>query len=476
MKVILINPAYSLYGGIRGVGGHSPPINLCYLAGYAKQQHKDVEFKILDAETTNLSHEKTADEVQRYLPDLIGITTTTCGFDSAIILIKKLKTRLQKTPIIIGGAHASALPEHSILESNADFASIGEAEITFSEIISQIKVSEKNWHKINGLAYRDADDTIKITELRELIPNLDTLPFPARDLLDNNLYTPSPTKRVRLGPYTLLSTSRGCPCSCKFCANQTIWKNKFRYRSPNNIIREIKECINKYGIRSYNLTDEYFTSDKKRVMEFCLSIIKENIDISWACLSRAEKLDKETLEAMKGAGCKEISFGIESGDNKILKKMNKHLDLNEASKVICLTEKCGIRTHASYMIGYLDETEETIKKTIKLSKRLNSFAAAFFIASPLPGTAFYQEALDKGYIRSDISWINYGTLSNKEPVLTMPELDSATILKWHRRAIRAFYVSPRHIVKRLIKMRGWHDILNIYEGIKLLFNIKNRQN
>lgn len=473
MKVILINPTFNRYGGLEGHGGNQLPINLCYLAAYARQQHPDVEFSLLDSEIRGLSHEETVDEVASFSPNLIGISANTCVFDSVIGLTGQLKARLPKVQIIIGGPHPSALPERSLLESRADFVAVGEGELTFAELISQIRRGDDDWSKINGLVYRDEFGNVMRNPPRELIKDLDKLPFPARDLVDNNLYSPAPTKRVSLGPNTLLTTSRGCPFKCGFCAARTVWTRAVRFRKPDNVVAEIEECVDKYGIRSFNLTDELFTVNKKRVIRICRLICERKLDVKWVCSARAERLDRETLEAMKEAGCREISFGIESGNQEILKRIDKSLDLGEAEHVIRLTKKVGITTHASYIMGYLGETEETMRDTIRFAKKLNTDIAAFFIASPLPGTPFYQEALEKGYLRSDASWINYSPLSNQESVLSLPNLSSTVIRKWHRKAIRSYYLRPAYIILRLSSIiRHWHDIRNLFEGLKLFLRIK----
>ncbi|MEW6740170.1 MAG: radical SAM protein [Nitrospirota bacterium] len=472
MKVLLINPAFNRYGGLQGHGGSMVPINLCYLAAYARKAHPDVEFKILDSEILSLSHEETVREAEKFSPGLIGISANTCVFDSVINLSHQLKARLPKVPIIIGGPHPSALPEGSLFESKADFVGIGEGEITFSELISHIKKRDNDWSKIDGIGYRNEYGEVKINPPRSLIKDLDIIPFPARDFVDNNLYSPAPTKRVSLGPNTLLTTSRGCPYNCGFCGARTVWTRGIRTRSTKNIIEEIEECVGKYGIRSFNLTDEFFTAKKNRVLDICRAICERKFNISWVCFARAQGLDKETLEAIKEAGCKELSFGIESGNEEILKKIDKSLDLKEAERVIRLTKKVGIKTHASYIMGYLNETEETMRDTIRLAKKLNTDIAAFFIASPLPGTPFYHEALQKGYIRSNASWINYSPLSNQDSVLSMPDLNAEVIRKWHRKAIRSYYLRPSYMLRRLLALRNWNEVKNLIEGLKLFFKIK----
>ncbi|MFQ5685052.1 MAG: B12-binding domain-containing radical SAM protein [Candidatus Scalindua sp.] len=472
MKVILINPSFNRYGGVVGHGGNMIPLNLCCLVAYTRLRHPDVEFKIIDSEIKGLSHEDTVKETQKFSPDLIGITSNTCVFDSVIRLVFLLSEKIPDVPIVIGGPHPSALPERTLKETEAKFVVFGEGELTFEELIEYHKEGNSSWNKINGLAYKSEDGHIRTNPPRELIKDLDILPFPARDLVECNLYVPPPTKRVAIGPNTILSTSRGCTHNCGFCAANTVWTRKIRFRSPKLVVDEIVECVEKFGIRSFNFTDEYFTALKKRVLEICRILRERKLQIRWVCSARAQRIDRETLEAMRDAGCYEISFGIESGNNKILKKIDKSIDLDEALRVIRLTKKVGITTHASYILGYLDETEETMKDTIRFAKKLNTHIAAFFIASPLPGTPLYHEALEKGYIRSDANWQDFSPLSNTESVLSFPELSIATIRKWHRKALKSYYVRPKYIISRLLTIRHWYEVLNLLGGLKIFFQIK----
>ena len=472
MKVVLINPPFNRYGGVKGLGGTMLPLNLCCLAAYVRQKHPDIEFKILDAEIRGISHEETAEEAATFLPDLIGITANTCVFDSVIDLTAELKARLPDVPVIIGGPHPSALPERSLLESKADFAVMGEGELTFEEVTARLKEGENDWSKINGLAYLDENRNVHVNLPRALIKDIDILPFPARDLVECNLYSPPPTKRVSLGPSTLMATSRGCSFNCGFCGAQTVWTRKVRARSAVLVVAEIEECIDKYGIRSFSFADEFFTAHRKRVLEICRLMCRRKLDIRFVCSARAQGLDLEVLEAMKEAGCCEISFGIESGNPEILKRIDKSLNLDEALRAINLTKKVGITTHASYMMGYIGETEETIQDTIHFAKKLNTEIAAFFIASPLPGTRLYKEAQEKRYIRPDATWRDYSPLSNTESVLMLPNLSTETIRKWHRRALRSYYFRPSYVMSRLLAIRHLYEIVNLFGGLKIFFRIK----
>ena len=473
MRVQMINPGFTRYGGLSGHGGNLLPINLCYLAAYARRENPDVEFKVLDSEIRGMSHDEVVEEVASFAPNLIAITATTPVFDSVIQLTGQLKARLPEAKTVIGGSHTSALPERSLTEAQVDFVSMGEGELAFAQLIGQMKEGDEDWSKVNGLAYQDEEGNFEINPPATLIHNLDELPLPARDLMDNSLYSPAVTKRVSSGRNTLLTTSRGCPYNCGFCSARIVWTRAVRYHSPQRVIEEMEDCIEKYGIESFYLTDELFTVRKERVLEICGLIIKHQLKVKWTCFSRAERMDQETLEAMKEAGCSKISFGIESGNPEILTKIDKSLDLTDAKRVIDLTNKVGIKTHGSYMFGYIGETEETMRETMDVAKYLNTEIAAFFVASPLPGTPLYEEALQKGYMRDDIKWINFSPLSNEDSVMEMPNLPKEIIRKWHRKAVRNYYLRPSYIFARLIGIRHWHEVTNLAGGAKILLNLKS---
>lgn len=446
MKIALVNPSFV---GIKGHGGSSIPLNLCYLASYVREGN---QVKVFDAGVMNWTHPQTVVELMKFSPDVIGITTTTPVFDEVIELTKQIKLSMPSVTVVAGGPHVSALPIESMREARIDKVVVGEGEMSFEDVVSG-KFTPRIWR-------------------RELINNLDELPFPARDLVDNSLYSPPPTKRVSEGIHTLLSTSRGCPFNCGFCATQTIWGRQTRYRTIKSVMDEIDECKWKYQITSFGFTDELFTADKTRVEEFCEVLLSKEYKISWVCSARAQGLGLDLLKLMKRAGCVEISFGIESGDQFILNLIDKRLRLDEAQTVIRRAQSIGITTHASYMFGYIGETVHTIKKTINLARKLNTDYAAFFIASPLPGTRFYSTCKEMEYLKPNSKWSDYSPLSNNQSVVELPTISSKEVRKWHRWAIRSYYLNLHYIWKCIRKINNWNDVKNLWEGFKLMLRIK----
>jgi len=232
------------------------------------------------------------------------------------------------------------------------------------------------------------------------------------------------------------------------------------------------ECVRKYNIRAFNFADEFFTANKERVLKICDCILSRNLKISWVCSARAQGLDIEVLRIMKRAGCREISFGIESGNQEILNRMHKEMDLDEAHRVIKSAKKAGLATHAGYIIGYLGETEDTIKDTVRIAKTFNTDIAAFFIASPLPGTELYRDALEMGCIRGDAHWRDYSPISNNRSVLIVPGLTIERIRYLHRKAIKDYYLRFKYIFSQLCKIRDLYKVKNLLGGFKIFLRVK----
>ena len=470
MKILLINPMYIIYGGLKGMGGSAPPLGLAYIAAYLREKKDNVDISILDAEALKMELEDVKKHIINIKPDVVGITSTTPCFYYALKIAELAKNISRDIKIVMGGAHPSALPKETVKNVNVDYVVKGEGEITFFELIKAID-GLMNFKDISGLFYKE-ENKIKENLPRQLIENIDQLPYPARDLLPNDLYGPPPTKRVSIYKPTSITSGRGCPFQCSFCCARVVWTRRYRGRDPKKFVDEIEYCADKYNMREFSFTDELFTADYKRALDVCNEIIKRKLKIAWVCSSRVGLVTLELLDKMKKAGCREISFGIESGDQKILDSINKKIVLDDVRKSIKLVKKSGIKTHGSFIIGNIGETEETARKTVEFAKELNLDIAAFFIASPYPGTDLYNEAVEKSLIRKDWEWKDFSPLSNSLPLLNLPSLPPKETMRIHRQALKEYYWRPRYILMKLFHIRKLVDFLNIFNGIKLFFNIK----
>jgi radical SAM superfamily enzyme YgiQ (UPF0313 family) len=467
MKILFINPPFSKYSGVEGHGGKIAPLNLGYLASYVRQKKPEIEVGILDCEGLDLSYDQIKEYIDKFKPDIAAITMPTPAYKHVIRVIDVVKSLNDKTIIVIGGPHPTALPKDILeTEKNIDFAIIGEGELTFLELVDFLENNNKDYHKIKGLVFRDQNKII-INELRELIQNLDSLPFPAKDLLPVHNYYLPPTKKITSGLSTNIVTSRGCPFNCTFCMAKTIWKRQTRFRSIKNVVDEIEECVKKYNHKDFGLHDEFFTVNKKRVIEFCDELKKRKLNIKWFCQARCGTVDREMLKIMKDAGCEKIGFGFESGDENILRLMQKDNNLEKAKESVRLCKEAKINAGGSFILGYPGETEESLRKTIKFAKELDPDIIAFFVAIPYPGTELFRLAMEKNYIKKPINWEAFAPASNELPPMEIPNISKERLLELRKHAYRSFYLRPKYILRKLLNIRNIGDIKNLIQGFKI---------
>lgn len=470
MKILLINPPYTNFEGIKESGGHMMPLGIAYLASYLKEK-LDCQIAILDTEIKGLNYEQIIESIKRESPDLIGITCLTPVMTHVFNIAKFIKTQINPQIIIVlGGIHPTALPQETISNPYIDFVVSGEGEITFYELIKTLQEKNQDFNKINGLYFK-SNNKIIATPPRQLITNLDDLPFPARNLFELKLYYSAPTKKVSKDQAGPILTSRGCAFNCTHCISKKLWQQTIRFRSTVNVINEIEECIYKYGIKEFNFFDDTFTLRESRALEICDEIIKRNLNISWIAFSRVNTITERLAKKMKGAGCKKISFGLESGSQEILNLMRKHANLEMGKKAIEMTVKAGLLTHASFMFGNIGETEETIKKTIKFAKSLPLDNATFFITAPVPGTDLYEIAKSIGSITPETKWEEFAPLTNTPPLLVQNNVSKERLVYWQKRAFREFYLRPKYLIFKIKQLKSFDGLLMILEGLRILYRI-----
>lgn len=471
MKVLFLNPPFTDYGGLEGHGGKTLPLNLAYLAAYLRLKHPDVEIDVLDCEALGMRYKEIEDKIKEINPNIVGITAPTPAFAQVLEICRIVKSISRDIVTVVGGPHPTALPKETIAEPNIDISVVFEGEFTFAEIVDALD-KKSPLSGIQGILFKDEQGNVVQNDSRPPIQDLDSLPFPARDLFPMDLYFPPPTKRMSNRKAGNMITSRGCCYQCTYCMASFMWQRRVRFRSIKNVIDEVEECFNKYGIGEFNFHDELFTISKDRTIEFCQEVLKRSLDIAWVCMVRVDYVDKETLDWMKCAGCKKIMFGFESGSQMILDLMKKKVALEKAEEAVKLVKKAGIQTAGNFMLGNIGETKETMRQSINLAKKLNTDTMAFFVASPYPGTEFYQIAKEKGYFRKDFEWKDFTLVSNNLPPLNLPGLPAEEILKWQKRAYREYYLRPRYILQKILSLRSKVDIMNIFNGLKLFLNLE----
>jgi len=258
------------------------------------------------------------------------------------------------------------------------------------------------------------------------------------------------------------------------CISKLIWRRRVRYRGVKTVVDEIEECVKKYGIREFNFYDDTFTLNKKRVIDICRTITERKLDIAWICFGRINIIDKEMLEEMKKAGCRKISFGLESGSQKILDIMRKNTTVDMGRKAVKAASDAGLSVHASFMLGNIGETHETIRQTIDYAKELDLDNATFFLTTPFPGTDLYTEALKSGCLAGNLSWEDFAPLTKSNPILVQNNITQDELIAWQKRAFKEFYLRPKYLLRKLRSIHSLDDIRMMIEGLGVFFRLQKK--
>ncbi len=359
----------------------SPPLGLAYMASYlrSKATVNSYDIRIVDANVSKISNEKLIEIIKNFNPDIVGIQMNVLD-KSGTVLSKLIKSKFPDILICIGGCVVSSNPVEVLKMSNSDIAIIGEGEITFFEICEGKKLSE-----IDGIVCKDKE--FRFNKPRKLIENLDDIPHPAFDLLpDFRLYS----IRARKTPVMYVMTSRGCPFQCTYC-NSNIFGNRFRSHSPEYVLEEIDLLLEKFGVKEIDIMDDNFTLDKDRAEKILDLIIQKkfNIVISLGNGVRADCMTENLVKKMKKAGVFKVSIGVESANKEVLASIKKRLDLNKVVEVTKWFRKYNIITFGLFMVGFPNDTRESINETIDFAIRLNPTQAIFSMLIPFPGSEIY---------------------------------------------------------------------------------------
>ncbi len=421
MKIALIAPPYPLEEI------PSPPLGLTYIAAVCEAAGAEVI--ILDYIVRGYSEAKLKAELAAFGPDMVGTNSVTMNFKQAAGILRTAKKANPGIITLMGGPHVSFDSESTLtLYPEIDIIVKGEGEATLAELLEVIQDRDA-WHSVPGIAFRDKDRIIT-TGPRPFIQDLDSLPMPARHLLPMARYQ-------ALGYPVSIITSRGCPNQCIFCLGRRMVGQKVRFRSPELIADEI-EALMAMGSSYINIADDLFTASKPRVTALCNEFLKRNLDVHWSAFSRVNTIDVETLKLMKSAGCHSVSFGIESGNPEMLKRVKKGITIEQAKKASAACQEAGIRGHASFMVGLPGETFETMKDSLNLQKELEIESAYHFL-SPFPGAAVREDIADYDLEILTHDWDEYN--ANKSIVRTSalsPEDMDAFVHEAHSRVEEAW--------------------------------------
>lgn len=429
--------------------GHMPNLQLLYAAAVLEQQ--DVELLYIDTIGMAVSNYELETRLKAFDPDLIGLSVFTSHFHTARSFSEYLKSFLPRVQIMLGGVHTSIFPTETLMYSpEVDYACVGEAEMVLPEFIRRFQAGE-SLEGLRGIVFRDEEGQVKYPGPAEMNRDLDSTPFPSRHLIPNEVYYNFISKRKN---YTVFNSSRGCPFGCIFCEAA---RTKWRHRSAENVVDEFEECYEKFGIREIDIFDSAFTIKKSRVFDICNEIIRRGLHkkMIWNARSRVDSVDdQEVLDALGAAGCYRIFYGLESGNQEILKTLDKKNDLEQIRRVVNMTKKAGISNFAYFLVGSPGETYETYRQTVDFAKSLPLDFAIFNNLTPYPKTRLYSDHYEPN-VQNDF-WRDY--IKSPEPLQTFvgrpwTELSDDEVKRLSHRAMLEFYFRPSQIY-RAVKSVG----------------------
>ena len=470
-SVVLVTPPVSLsdrYGkDLQKFGGLSEPLGLAYIAGYLESQNFSV--RIIDAAAECLSAETVAENIANAGDSIVGISLLTTTFNAVSSLVREVRRRNPSIIIVLGGPHASALPERTLQEiPEADIVGVGEGELTMAEIANC--PDRKLFSEIQGIYYR-SEGGIKCTEPRSFIRNLDIIPPPARHLLPIEKYhlTASRVSGSTFCPTVIVA--RGCPFNCSYCSRT--FGRTFRAHGIQRIISEIQGLIQTYNVKQINIEADTLTVKKSFLRGLCHALIDNGIhrQIKWTCESRVDTVDAESLNLMKRAGCWQISYGVETGNQRLLDLINKGVTLKQVEEAFRMTKAAGITIRGFFMLGLPTESRKESMATIAFAKKLDPLWAQFTITVPYPGTRMFQDLETRGKIRT-YDWSCYNTWSGWKGESEIPFVAEGRTIQeladLQKKALRSFYLRPA-VAWRFIKTaHSMSDIQKYTQGFVVL--------
>jgi radical SAM superfamily enzyme YgiQ (UPF0313 family) len=432
-----------------------PALGLAYIASVLLGAGHQV--KIIEGMAQFYSLDEIASLSQSF--DVVGITSNSFLALLSHKVALAIRQKNHKITIIMGGPHASVVPDEVLRDKNIDYVVIGEAEYSFLELVESL-ASGSGIDGVKGIAYRKEDKVISTGE-RAFIENLDDIPIPARHLLPMHLYRSSEV-RSRRNPALHMLSSRGCFYNCSFCGNKSIHRCRLRMHSPERVVEEMSVLINDFGAKEIHFWDDCFVYDEKRVREICELIQAHKLNIPWDCEATVDRVNPTLLKAMRQAGCFSLSYGIETGNDERFKKINKGwLNKEKIRQAVAWTKKEGLRARGYFMLGFIGETLEEMEQTIRFSQELNLDYATFSLLVPLPGTDDYKRAQEEGDF--DAYYWRHRLLSEisfpLDPVYVPRGITKTQLLMMHRKACRSFYFRPMIMIRHIMGLRSFDNLL-----------------
>jgi radical SAM superfamily enzyme YgiQ (UPF0313 family) len=433
-----------------------PCLGLLYVAAVLKHD-LGIETRFIDSNADDLTLNDLENIIAEEKPDIVGFSVLTFNLLNCMEVCKILRRSSPNSIICFGGWHPTLYPKETLELGCADYIVIGEGEQTFSELVSYCKEKKENsgqkLNGIKGLGYKTKNGEIKINAPRELVKDLDDLPFPAYDLIDTNKYS---NLLASTGHLVNIMTSRGCPQKCIFC---DIRRTRYRFRSPANMMEEIRFWVER-GAKEFYIQDDNFTISRKRTIEFCRLLIESDMKIKYKISSRVDYLNDELMYYLKKSGCYRIHFGIESGSPKMLDYLQKGITVKQIEDTFRLAKKHRIDRFAYIMIGIPPERQKDIDMTLGLIKDIKPEHLHCSICTPMPKTYLYRKLMGEGIIKHDY-WLAFAKKPDtafKTPFAS-PFFNNKELRSMQDSIQRQFYLNPKIILQEIARTRGLNQFL-----------------
>lgn len=426
-----------------------PPIFMMYAAAVCRQRKHTV--KLWDSPAQRLNYNVLLDEIENFAPDVNVINTTTPSFDHDLNLARELRRKVPRALNVMVGPHATFFYDQ-ILETTpeVDIIALGEFDLTIGSLADSLT----GLHKVDGIAYRKGGGTCY--QKGRIVDDLDSLPYPAYDLVNLRHYKEAPFPATRTPAATVVA-SRGCPHKCSFCLwPQLIYGGRVRFRKPGNVVDEIQYLKEKFGVQFVYFEDDYLNISWEKAEELCRAMIDKRIGISWGCLGRTEGVTRERLKLLKKAGLFLIKYGLETSSQALLSEIDKKSNIAQVNEAVQLTKKAGIMCHLTAMIGIPGETEKTLSENMRYIHKLSPDSIQFSLCIPFPGTSLYEECKVKGILEYN-EWEDFDGVSGG--VIKLDNFTREQLRSERSRAYMKYYSSLPFFLLRLKRTILGPDIL-----------------
>jgi anaerobic magnesium-protoporphyrin IX monomethyl ester cyclase len=476
MRICVTNPCWREDGrkGIRAgcrvpnivIEGQLTFIPFPFMLAYATSRLHAAGFDamILDAIGEDLTDDAYYQRVEAYRPDLIVNEMSAASYAVDLRVAAQLKTRTG-AKVAVCGPHPSAIAAELLQQPAIDFVLVGEMEETLVALTGALQRGEP-LDTIAGLGYRMPTGEVAVNPRRELIVDIDTLPYPHRDTLPMHNYRVAGYPN----PVLYLYASRGCPYQCNYCLwPQTMYRRGvYRQRQPSQIVQEIIDAEQRHGpFRSIYFDDDTFNLGTEYLLQLADELERCRVHLPWGCNARADQFDETLMQRLAAVGMFNIRIGAESGDPEILRRVGKNLNLDSISRCIAMAHRAGVKVHVTFTIGLSGESWQSVERTAAFAKSIASDSVAFTITTPFPGTTYYDEVEEKGYLLTR-DWTQFNVVS--QSVMRTEHLTAEEITRAMKYVMKQVYFKPGYLWRRLrYAMSGDELLALLRKGIRLLF-------